>query len=135
MTTPVYLAEHRVLDISLPCTADLSSNIYAPLSWNGTTVGLAAAGASAVGFLQNKPNGSGAGDRTAGPTATNRVNGTTRCVASAAITAGDKIASAGAGQVRTAQSGDHVIGIALGAATGAGELIGAIVTLGGAPLP
>src|ERR1051326_4122639 len=111
-------------DLSLKAAADLRTNQYnfVKLDANGN-VGLASAGGEKVlGGLQTKPN--------TGETAVVRVIGVSKVVASAAIAAGDYIATTAAGLGKTASrlaqatgNASNVIGMALRAAGGANVII------------
>lgn len=125
-----------VLDFTQKCTTDLTAAIYTPLVQSADeTVAAATAGAKCVGFLQNKPNGSGSGDKGDGVEASVRALGITRAVASAAIAAGASVAAAGSNQVATAGTGDFPLGKALNAAAGAGEVVSVVINLSDVPLP
>ena len=111
-------------DLSFKAAADLRTNQYnfVKLDANGNVVLCSAAGEKAIGVLQNKPN--------TGETAVVRVLGLSKLVASAAIAAGDFVATTAAGLGKTAlrlvqASGNasNVLGMALRAAAGAGVII------------
>ena len=123
--------ESPVLSHSYSTASDLSGSIYSPVKLVAGELQACAAGESAIGFLQEKPDGTTPG----GDVGSVMHNGVSRGVASAAIAQGDKLAAAGSGQLRVAVSGDHVLGIALSPASAAGEVLAVLVTLGGAPLP
>jgi hypothetical protein len=77
-----------------------------------------------VGVLQNKPN-------RVGSAATIVVDGITRIVASAAITAGDKLKPTTGGQaVATTTSGDEYYGIALDTVSTAGNIVTMLLSHG-----
>jgi hypothetical protein len=111
-------------DLSLKAAADLRTNQYnfVKLDANGNVVLASAAGEKVLGVLQNKPN--------TGETAVVRVIGVSKVVASAAIAAGDYIATTAAGLGKTASrlaqatgNASNVIGMALRAAGGANVII------------
>jgi len=111
-------------DLSFKAAADLSALQYTfvKLDANGNVVACSAAGEKSVGVLQNKPKN--------GETALVRPVGLSKIVASAAIAAGDYIATTAAGQAKTAlrlvaASGNasNVMGMATRAAAGAGVVI------------
>ena len=114
----------QITDLSFKAAADLSALQYTfvKLDANGNLIAAAAAGEKCVGVLQNKPK--------LGETATVRPVGTSKVVASAAIAAGDYVATTAAGQAKTAlrlvqASGNasNVMGMAMRAAAGAGVII------------
>lgn len=125
--------ENVVLTTSFPTSADLSGSQYAPIVLSSGDAAVAGAGANAIGFLQNKPDGSVTGQQIT--TASVMVAGISRAVASAAIAEGAKVSAAASGEIRTAVSGDHVLGIALEAAAAQGDIIPVLIATGGAPLP
>lgn len=104
--------------ITLEAAADLSGSQYhlVVCDSNGLAA-LAGDGATnVIGVLQNKPG--------QGEAAAVMVVGVTKVVASAAITAGDQLASTANADVETAATtGDGLVGVALTAAGGAGEVI------------
>lgn len=117
-----------VLSLGIPTTVNFSALQYRFVKEDGT---VAAVGEVATGVSTNNPDGS-VGD---GATIAATRLGVERVVASAAITAGAKVAPAAGGKARTAVSGDHVAGIALDAAAADGDIISVLLAFGGAPLP
>jgi hypothetical protein len=114
----------QITDLSFKAAADLSALQYTfvKLDANGNVIAASAAGEKVVGVLQNKPK--------LNETAVVRPLGLSKVVASAAIAAGDYIATTAGGQAKTAlrlvqASGNasNVIGMALRAAAGAGIII------------
>lgn len=108
--------EEKGIDITVNASGDLSTKQYyfVDVNSSGLAAVVAAAGARAVGVLQNKPDASGRAG-------TVRIFGVTKVIAGGSITAGDSIASdangkAGAvtkGKVNTSDAGasaDPVIG-------------------------
>jgi len=77
------------------------------------------AGEQCVGFADN--------DAAAGGTVAVAVDLISEGIASAAISKGDNVAAAGSGDLRTAVSGDVVIGIAQEAATALGDKIEVLI--------
>jgi len=128
--------EYATLDIPFSTPNDLTGAIYSPVkvTADASVVGCAA-GELAVGFLQNKPNGSGSGDKGDGVEASVRVLGVTRVRASAAIAVGDVVAAAGSNLVATAGSGDFPLGIAMEAASAANQVISVSIAISPTPLP
>ena len=124
--------ENIILNIGQETTADLSASQYLAVI-TPDALAVAGAAANAFGILQNKPDGSASGAQIT--TATVMVAGISRAIASAAIVAGAKVGCAAAGELRTAVSGDHVIGIALEAAAAQGDIFAVLLATGGAPLP
>ena len=109
-------------------TADLSGSQYLALTEAGALCG---AGDNPAGILQNNPNGTLSG----GASASIMRLGVSRAIASAAIAKGDKVATAAGGKMRTAASGDDVIGSATEAAAANNDVMSVFLTMGGAPLP
>lgn len=114
----------QVTDLSFKAAADLSALQYTfvKLDANGNVVACSAAGEKSIGVLQNKPKN--------GETAVVRPIGLSKVVASAAIAAGDFIATTAAGQAKTAlrlvaASGNasNVMGMALRAAAAVNVII------------
>lgn len=108
--------EIPVLDFTLPSGEDLSTRQYHLVSVNasGEAV-LAAAGAIAVGVLQNTPKqGEPAGIRSLG---------ITKLVTGAALVAGQAVTCDASGQGVAAQAGDAINGVALAGTTVAGQII------------
>ena len=123
--------EVNILSRSYSTDADLSGVIYGPVKFSSNELASCAAGEAAVGFLQEAPDGTASG----GAAGAVMHNGITRAVASAAISQGAKVAAAGSGKLRTAVSGDHVLGVALSSASADEDVIAVLISLGGAPLP
>lgn len=82
-------------------------------------VNVAGVAASAIGVLQNKPNINQAAEVVSA--------GVSNVVASAAITAGDDLATAASGKVATATAGQHVVGKAIQAAGADDDIIAALI--------
>ncbi|MDE2099055.1 MAG: DUF2190 family protein [Patescibacteria group bacterium] len=114
-------------DISLVAAADLSSDQFHFVTTDGSgNAALSAAGAPAIGVLQDAP--------TAGEAGAVRVMGVSKVVAGAVVAVGSRVASDATGRavVYTAAScaaapgpvaGSQVLGIALEAAGAAGDVI------------
>lgn len=120
--------ENPLLIKSFPANGDLSSSQYKVVELGSS--GVSATNATTdvpVGVLQNKP--------TTGLAADVMMLGISRCIAVAAITKGVKVSCTAAGKVQTAATGQHIVGIALEAASADGDIIPVLLTLGGAPLP
>lgn len=101
-----------------PAAADLSTKRYFIVKQNSSKqVALGAAATdSLIGVLQNKPK--------QGEGALVRFGGTSKVVASAAISVGARVTSTAAGKaVATTTTNDTVIGIALEAAGADGDII------------
>ena len=108
------------------CTAaaNLSTSQFRFVKVTGNKqVNLCVAGDNAIGVLQNKPNTAQAAAVT--------FAGSSKVVAGAAIAAGALIASDINGAAVAASAGNYIIGIALNAAGGAGELISVLLRPGG----
>ncbi len=80
-------------DFSFPVTSDFSSNQFKFVSYNGTTLALAGAGALALGIVQDNPNGSANSNvqsqvRTGGPS---------KIASGGNFSAGDKVSSNASG--------------------------------------
>lgn len=104
---------------TLKASVDLSADQYHFAAISGTgTVGLCGAGATAIGVIQNKP--------VSGDAVELDCDGVTKVVAGAAITPGTeaRVMSDSTGRAITAATtGSKILGIALEAATAAGQLI------------
>lgn len=124
------------VDITLLAAADLTGKQFHFVKVDSAgKAALAALGENAVGVLQNKPN--------TGQAATIRVFGRSKMVADAAVAAGASIKSSSDAQGATASAavvntsdagaasdpviGSHVCGVALTAASNAGELFELLV--------
>jgi hypothetical protein len=140
----VRLAEIHVdgVDITGPAAADLSTKqfYFVKLDSNGKFA-VAGAGEVAVGVLQNTPNADGKIARV-------RILGSTKIIASAAITKGAVLASDAAGKAKAAVLGktdtsdagaaadaligSHVAAVAMGSAAADGDAFAAILIHAGA---
>lgn len=103
---------------TLKASADLSAKQYHFVSISGTgTVNSTGAGLGAVGVVQNKP--------ASGEAAEIDCDGVTKVVAGAAITPGTeaRVMSDANGAAITATATNKVLGVALEAATAAGQVI------------
>jgi hypothetical protein len=108
------------LTISLPVASDLSAHQYCAVNVDGSgNAVLPADGGVAIGVLQNDPKG--------GQTAAVRVEGVSFMVAGGAVNAGQLVSVDANGQATPAQSGNHVLGIALDSASAAGEQISVLL--------
>jgi len=109
--------ENILFDWTFPANADLSSSQFraVTLGSNGNVAVVAAAGADAVGILQDKP-------AAAGRAAQVRVLGISKAIAGAGgVSVGDRVKTdASGGVITTSTAGDVVIGRVLVAAA-AGE--------------
>lgn len=120
--------ENPVLVLSFPATANLASSQFYAMEL--ATAGVAAANATTdvcIGILQNDPASGGTADVC--------VLGKSKAVAGAAISINAKVSVTAAGRLQTAATGQHVLGIALEAASGDGAIFTMLVCPGGAPLP
>lgn len=129
--------ESPIHQFSFTATADLSAKQYylvdcdAATSTSGVTnvITPSAAGAAAIGVLQNKP--------AAGQTAEVLLLGITKAVAGAAIAAGDLLMSDSTGRVITATAAGafpathFIIGRALNAAAAAGVIVSVVLQFNG----
>lgn len=121
MQTPIYQR-------GFPCGASALTCFHVVKTPTAVVVS-GSAGEAVLGIVQNKPTG-------ASQTASVMMVGRTTMIANAAITAQAKLASAGNGKVRVAQSGDTVIGMAITACDTDGDLFEGFVNVpAGAPLP
>lgn len=118
------LGEQNIRPVTVLASADLSASqfCFVDLDNNGNLV-LPAAGAAAVGVLQDKPNGLGQAAELV-PTGDGAVS---KAVAGAALNAGAQVMVTTAGQVITATTGNFVVGRALGAAAASGQLIAVLL--------
>jgi hypothetical protein len=108
--------EEKLDCISLTADGDQSGNQYKFLKGDTTGVALQdSAGGACIGVLQNKP--------TDGLIAEVGIAGVTKVVAGGAVSLWDNIQSDATGRAATAASGDYSQGIALEAATAAGQII------------
>lgn len=106
----------------------LSPRGHYAVTITGDSATVAGAAANAAGFMTNNPKQSAVADIAL-------EGNIVRGVSSAAFAQGAKLGCAASGKLRTAVSGDHVVGRALAAATGGDQIVPVLVTLGGAPLP
>lgn len=115
--------EQRLFNVgTLVAATDLRTAqfTFVKLDATGKVIACAILGEKAIGVLQNKPN--------IGETADIAVAGVTKLVASAVITAGDKLMTAANGQGATAATlGSSIVGFATEAAGAAGQIITAVV--------
>lgn len=102
--------QQEVRSLSLPASADLSASqfCFVTIDSNGR-IELPAAGADAVGVLQDKPD---ALDR-AGQVGMLNMSGRLKVVSGATMAAGVKVQSDGSGHAIAALTGDHVLGTTL----------------------
>lgn len=85
---------------------------------NGAAL-LSSAAGPMDGVMENNP--------AAGQAATVHHGGTAKVEASAAISVGDEVGSAADGKARSAQSGDHIAGVCLVAASADGDLCSVVM--------
>lgn len=112
--------EMPILDLTLEAAEDLTASQYHLIVVDNTgKAALAGADEAAVGVVQNEPD--------AGEGASVRVQGVTKVVAGAAVTAGAKVSADLNGAGVTAVAG-HVVGIALTEASGAGAIFSVLLT-------
>lgn len=112
--------EEKLESISLTADGDQSGNQYKFMKGDTTGVALQdGAGGVCIGVLQNKP--------TDGKIAEVGISGVTKVEAAGAISLWDNIQSDGSGLADTAAAGDYSQGIALEAATAAGQLIAVLL--------
>jgi Uncharacterized conserved protein (DUF2190) len=111
-------AEVPGLTITLEAAADLSAAQYKFVKVTAAnTVNVTTATTDkAVGVLQNKP-------AAAARAATVMVNGVTKMVAGAAVTAGALVMSNASAQAVTATATNQALGIALSSVSNAGEIV------------
>jgi hypothetical protein len=104
--------------INLLASADLSAKQYHFVEVSGvrTVAACNATTDQAIGVLQNDPDASG-------EEAVIAINGTTKVVAGAAITAGARVAPNASGRAQTAVATQFPRGIALETSTADGQLI------------
>lgn len=115
---------------SLTASADLSGKQYcfAVLSGAGTVNAAAASNVQCVGVIQNKP--------ISGSTAEIVVNGVSKVAAGAALSVNAEVMADATGRaVTAATTGNRVQGIALEAATAAGQIIAVLLNKGERILP
>ncbi len=107
---------------ALEADGDLSAGQHHILAVpdSAAQVGLAGAGAVAVGVLQNKPNA-------AGVAASIHQTGVSKMVVGAAVSIGDLVTSNASGRGITATTGDYVVGVALTAGANDGETISVLL--------
>lgn len=116
--------EEKLESISLTADGDQSGNQYKFMKGDTTGVALQdSAGANCIGVLQNKP--------TDGLIAEVGFKGVSKVVAGAAVSKWADIQSDGTGRAIAAASGDYIQGIALEAATAAGQIIAVLLAKGG----
>jgi hypothetical protein len=126
-------------DVSLPTSTDFSSKQYylVDVDANGNAILPTADGQRVVGALQDAINGSAY----PGAATSVRALGVTKCVASAAIAAGDDVTAVNGGQIKTAvvgsvsgaaTVGSRIFGRALSTATQAGDLVAVLIQQQGA---
>ena len=109
---------------TLLAAADLSSSQYRFVAENSSgRAAVPSAGVQCIGVLQNAPASGRAG--------TIMVDGVSKVEASAAITAGDKVACTANGRAATVTTGQYILGIARTTAGGAGEYIAVQLLPGG----
>lgn len=110
--------EENLTCISMPAAGDLSAKqfLFMAVDANGR-IDISGAGADAIGVLQDKP---AAIDRP-GQVA---VEGVSKVVCGAAVTAGNKVSSDAAGKaIPTSGSGKHVLGTARTTTANSGEIV------------
>lgn len=112
--------EQKGMTITLISSADMTGKAFTAVKVSGEKT-FAACGVAeeAVGFLQREVKADEAGQV--------MIQGITFAIASAAITAGAVVASAAAGKVATATTGQKGVGIALTAATAANDVISVLI--------
>ena len=113
-----------VFDMTLVAAADLTASMYRVVKIDSNGKAALAVSGDGMFFLQNSPK--------AGTAAAVRVHGISFAIAGAAITAGAKVTSDANAAVVAAVATKNAIGIALKAATAAGEVIP--VLMGVAPV-
>lgn len=111
--------QQKVESLSLPAAGDLSASQFRFMTVNAAgRIALPAAGADAVGVLQDKPD---AIDRI-GQVAMLNASLRLKVVAGGTVTAGTKAQSDASGEAITAATGDHVLGTFLKSGV-AGDLV------------
>lgn len=120
------ISEIPVLRHGAEAASDLSALQYRAMKRSSGKWEVAGVADVATGILQNKP--------VAGADASVMSVGVTPAIASAAIAENAKVAPAANGKLRTAVTGDHVLGIAQEAAAGDGSIFSILLCPGGAPI-
>jgi len=100
--------------------ADLSSNQYYCVELSSTGWVLTGDGEAVDGVLQDKPE--------SGQSAEVMIDGVSKCVSAAAIAKGANVSSAASGKVETSATGNYILGRALEASGGDGEVIAVALT-------
>jgi hypothetical protein len=108
--------EQGLQTISMPVNADMSAKQYFIMKASAGKAAVAGAGQQPIGILQDDP----AADGRAGCIG---IDGISKVVAGAAISAGAYVASDANGKAVTAASGDIAVGIAVTAASADGDVI------------
>ena len=110
----------------LEAAADLSTHQFKFVKVTANRrVNITGAGEQAIGVLQDDPDAAGKSAAVWGPGSTSKV------VAGAAVTAGDKVMSDATGRAITATSTNFINGVAIEAAAGAGAVITVLLVPGG----
>ena len=108
--------EEQLTSISLEADGDQTGNQYKFMKGDATGVALNdSAGGACVGVLQNKPDD--------GQVATVGIDGVSMVEAGGAVSLFANVASDATGRAAAAATGNYSQGMALAAATGAGEII------------
>jgi len=114
--------DEKVVEITLPAAADLTghNNKFCTFSASGVALNTSAGGACAGVISPNDADAAGK------PTGV-MVGGVAKVAAGAAVAAGASVQSDATGRAITAAAADYVQGIALEAATAAGDLIAVLL--------
>jgi hypothetical protein len=106
--------------ITLPASADLSASQFRAMVTSSGQLAVAGAGVDIVGVLQDKPDA-------AGREGAIMVDGVSKMVAGAAVTQDAAVMSDATGRAIDATATNKGIGIALQAASAAGEIIAVLL--------
>jgi len=120
--------EESLKSISRTASGDLSSSQYHAMVVNASGQLAAASATGAMdGLLQNKPDA-------AGDAATLGIDGVSKAVVGASVTAGDDLAVGSGGKLITATTGDVVVARALADGSGDGSVVAVLITRQHEPL-
>lgn len=120
--------EESLTSISVQASADLSGSQYRAMVINADgRLAAASTGGSMDGLLQDKPNAAGLAGAIA-------IDGVSKAVVGAAVTAGDDLAVGSAGKLVTATTGDVVVARALADGSGDNSVVAVLITRQHEPL-
>ena len=122
--------QEKTTCITKKAAGDLSTKQYLFMKVSAAQTVDTCAGTTdkSIGVLQDKPSA-------AGKDASVAVDGTTKVIAGAAITAGAYVAPMASGKAQTAVSTQYPRGMALDTAVSDGDIIEILLIAGGVPLP